>query len=301
MQAALDALIPSFVKRAKSDRGRAYQDYLRGMRERVAAIANHEPRTEGHEPADEAGGRRRAADLASSVTLVEYDPDAEARVAAAILYPHVDAPLAELRTAADAMDAEERRALIRAYVGERSVRFHRPGRAFEEPSYSFDILADIGAYRDLQRHRVLTQERQRFGVLHGYETPAELIEGGLDAPFRAALEAAAETCLAVSAEMPEEAQYLAPLAFRVRWRVRLNLRELYHLAELRSAPQGHPSYRRVAQEMYRQAAAVHPDLAEGMRFVDMGDYELERLDAERRLDAKLERLGRDGQAGPLQP
>lgn len=79
------------------------------------------------------------------VTLVSFDPDAEARVVAAILYPHLDAPLAEARALADAMTADERASLIRAYVGRRGSRFHRPGRAFEEARYTFDLLADIGA------------------------------------------------------------------------------------------------------------------------------------------------------------
>src|SRR5690606_8536570 len=118
----------------------------------------------------------------------------------------------------------------------------------------------------------------------------ELEEAGLARSYAEAIERAAAVCEAIGADMPEEAQYAVPMAFRVRWRVRLNLREVYHLAELRSAPQGHPVYRRIAQEIYRQVAAVHPSLAEGMRFVDLGAYELERLDAERRLDAKIERL-----------
>ena len=96
----------------------------------------------------------------------------------------------------------------------------------------------------------------------------------------------------IAAELPDQAQYGVPMAFRVRWRIKLNLRAAYHMAELRSAPQGHPAYRRIAQAIYAQIRAVHPTLAEGMRFVDMGDYELERLDAERRLDAKLSRVGK---------
>jgi thymidylate synthase ThyX len=285
MQRVLDDLIPSFVKRAKSERGHTFQQYLRGTRAGVAALL------------EDQGWLTDATDLPASsdatVALVEHDPAAEVNVVAAIVYPHTELPLAECVAAAERMGAAERMALIRAYVGERAVRFHKPGRAFEEASYSFDLLADIGAYRDMQRHRVLTQERQRFGVLHGYLTPDELLEAGLAGQYRAALEQAAEACIVVAAELPEQAQYLVPFAFRVRWRVRLNLRELYHLAELRSAPQGHPSYRRIAQDMYRQVATVHPSLAEGMRFVDMGEYALERLDAEKRLDAKLERLGRE--------
>ena len=77
-----------------------------------------------------------------------------------------------------------------------------------------------------------------------------------------------------------------PFAYRIRWRIKLNLREAYHLIELRAAPQGHPTYRAIAQAMFREIERVHPTLAAGMRFVDLNDYALERLAAEQRLDAK---------------
>ena len=284
LQRALDDQIPSFVKRAKSERGRAYQAYLRETRQEVQVLA--------------AAAAHRLTEVASpspDVTLVAFDPDADVRVVAAILYPHLDSSLTDARALAEAMTADERMHLIRAYVGRRASRFHRPGRAFEEARYTFDLLADIGAYRDLQRHRMLTQERQRFGVQHGYVVPPEIDEYGLGAPFRAALDQAGEVVSAIAADLPEEAQYAVPFAYRVRWRVTLNLREAYHLCELRSAPQGHPGYRRIAREMYRQIAAVHPLLAEGMRFVDMNDYALERLDAERRLDEKRRKLSEEQQ------
>jgi thymidylate synthase ThyX len=281
MQTALDQLIPSFVKRAKSERGQAQQAYLRGMRERVAAL-QRDWRLEI--------GDWDTKHLQSHVTLIEYDSDAEWKTVAAILYTHSDAPLEQVRAAVQRLAAEERTAIIQAYVGERATRFHKPGRAFEESSYTFDVLADIGAYRDLQRHRVLTQERQRFTARHGYVTPPELEEVGLAATYAQALERAAEVSEAIALEAPEQAQYAVPMAFRVRWRITLNLREVYHLAELRSSPQGHPGYRAVAQAMYAHVRAAHPALAEGMRFVDMQDYALERLDAERRLDAKMRNL-----------
>jgi thymidylate synthase ThyX len=288
MQRALDALIPSFVKRAASDRGRAYQAYLRGVRERVSeVIAECRLQIADFE---QPNLQSTIYNLQSGVSLVEYDPDAEVKTVAAILYPHTDLPLEQTRALAERLPAVERLAIIRAYVGERGSRFHRPGRAFEEPYYTFDILADLGAYRDLQRHRILTQDRQRYTTRHGFVTPPELEETGLAASYARALEQAAETVDAIAADLPEQAQYAVPMAFRVRWRIKLNLRAAYHLAELRSSPQGHPAYRRIAQAIYRQINAVHPALAEGMRFVDLADYELERLDAERRLDAKLSRL-----------
>lgn len=282
-QTALDALIPAFVKRVGSPRGQAAQQYRRSTRtavqELVATMVLED--TAAEPPA---------------VHLIEYDPDAESKVLTAILFRESSLSLEACRAAAERLAGPERLALLRAYVGERQARSHRPGRALEEPSYLFELLADLGAYRDLQRHRVLTQERQPYTARHGYITPPELVEAGLEAAYREALERAGDVTTALEQAFPEQAGYALPFAYRVRWRVRLNLREAYHLLELRSAPQGHPSYRRVAQEMFAAIAAVHPSLAEGMRFVDMGDYDLERLAAEQRLDQKLAARG-----DPTQP
>lgn len=279
MYEALNTLIPSFVKRAKNERGEAYQRYLQANRERIQELA-----TAYAKPVETA--------TESLVTLVRHDHDAEARVAASILYPHLDMPLDEAQAMASQLGEDELRGIVQAYVGKRENRFHRPGRAFEETSYTFDILADLGAYRDLQRHRMLSQERQGYTTLHGFTTPAELIDARLAGAYDRALASAAESFEAISAALPGAAQYAVPLAFRVRWRVTMNLREAYHLTELRASPQGHPTYRAIAQEIYRLIEQVHPSLAEGMRFVDLNTYDLERLDAERRLDAKIDAQNR---------
>jgi len=286
LQQPLDAMIPSFVKRAKSERGHEQQAYLRATRQQVDAAAQRIIATAQQQPTPAMTEQQH-----SGVELIDYDHDAELRVIAAILYAQSNLSLAETRHIAESLPDTERQALIDVYVGERQSRFQRPGRAFEEARYCFDLLADIGAYRDLQRHRVLTQERQRFGIQHGYSIPAEIEAVGLAETYRQALEHAAEVSSQIAIDLPDEAQYAVPMAFRVRWRITLNLRELYHLVELRSAPQGHPSYRRIAQTMYALVREIHPMLTEGMRFVDLGDYQLERLDAERRLDQKLKRLG----------
>lgn len=282
IQHELDLLIPAFVKRAKTERGAAYTNYMATNRQRVAALA------ESLLPAAQPGN-----DAQPVVRLVEYDRDAETRVVAAILYPHTNHSLETIRAHVATLGVAERKAIITAFVGERGSRFHRPGRAFEEAYYTFDLLADLGAYRDLQRHRMLTQERQAYGVQHGYVVPPELEDAGLAQPFCAALEQAAELVEAIRADLPTAAQYAVPFAFRVRWRVTLNLREAYHLTELRSSRQGHPTYRFIAQEIYRQIAEAHPALAAGMHFVDLNSYALERLAAEQRIDSKMARTQRE--------
>jgi thymidylate synthase ThyX len=139
---------------------------------------------------------------------------------------------------------------------------------------------------------MLTQDRQLLGTALGYDVPASLSELGMESRFRSAVEAAASAHGRLERDAgPALAQYVVPLAFHIRWYFRVNLREIYHLCELRTTPQGHPDYRWVAQEMFRLVSEVHPRLARYAKFVDMGPGdELERRQSERRLDEKLRAL-----------
>ncbi len=273
LQQALDHLIPSFVKRSATARGQAMRTYIDSLRTNLSAQAQQLP-------------HNLPLPQSAQVSLVEYDVDATYQVAAAALYPHSTLPLADILAYVRTLNETALRAIIMAASGERAVRFHKPGRAFEEAHYVFDIVADIGAYRDLQRHRMLSQERQPFGVDLGYITPSELIDAGLADQYQAAIERAIALTRTVRTSLPESAQYIVPMACLMRWRFSLNLREAFHLCELRSAPQGHPTYRTVAQQIATHIHAVHPLLAESMTFVDMQDYALERLESEKKLDRK---------------
>jgi hypothetical protein len=183
-------------------------------------------------------------------------------------------------------------AVIRTYTGHRGNRRHKPGRAFERPSYRFEILADYGAFRDLQRHRMLTIEWQQLTPRHGYARPQAVDLAGAADAFDAAMARSAALYDALAERFPAEASYAVSLAYNVRFTMQLNAREAMHLIELRSTPQGHPAYRLVAQEMHRLLAeeAGHRAIAEAMSFVDhSAEPELERLDAERRAEARRNR------------
>jgi len=223
------------------------------------------------------------------VRLVDYEreADAERKVVAAALYPHAQAEL----DAGELSEADVERVLA-ALLGDRQNRRQRAPRALEHAVYTFEIVANFAAYRDLQRHRMLTQDRQLLGTSLGYDVPPELAGFRMAVRFRSALERALHTHRTLAADLgPILAQYAVPLAFRVRWYFRVNLRELFHLCELRTTPQGHPDYRWVAQEMFRLVERVHPRLAGYARFVDLGPGdELERRRSERRLDEKLSRM-----------
>ncbi|MBI2090675.1 MAG: FAD-dependent thymidylate synthase [Deltaproteobacteria bacterium] len=263
----LEKLIPSFVKRAKPS------EYLiesaTATRSLAAEVVREIPIETG-----------------AAVALVDYDVDAEERVIAAILYPHVRHPLEQLRKLAAKLSVTERQRVLGEYLGRRRHRRDRPGRALEQVYYTFDILGNLGLYRDLHRHRILTQERQGFTTAHGYDTPLEIQEAGFKSDFDRCMEKAAEVYEKIYRDLPYEAQYVVPFAYKIRWTMKMNLREAVHIGELRTMPQGHPDYRFIVQEMWRKIQEVHPGLAQYAKFIDWKTYRLGRLQSEMRSEYK---------------
>ena len=184
------------------------------------------------------------------------------------------------------MPASERRSLLEEFAARRRNRRDKPGRALESVAYTFDVLANFGCYRDLQRHRMLSQERQEFTTAHGYDTPLELEEAGFGDEFRSCMEQAHELHEALVPELRLEAQYVVPFAYRVRWYLRMNLREAVHLCELRSMPQGHADYRVIAQAIWQKIEEVHPALSGWARFLSRENPRLGRLQSELRTEYK---------------
>ena len=280
----LRKVIPSFLRRVDlPERGGAWSDYLASTRTAMEEVAARLLPDEGPQPRP-------------AVSLIDWDPAGEEKVLAAMLYPYSDQPEDRIRARVAAMPADDRLAIVRAYVGERSNRRHRPGRALERTDYRFDVLSDYGAFRDLQRHRMLTIEWQSLTPQHGYEVPEAVIDAGKGPAFADSLERARDLHDALAPSFPHQAAYAVALAFKVRYVMQFNAREAIHLLELRTGPQGHPSYRAVCQDMHRLIAdrAGHHAIAELMRFVDHDTYDLERLDAERRAEAR--RLAQPGTA-----
>jgi thymidylate synthase ThyX len=278
----LRKVIPSFLTRVdREDRGVAWSNYLAETRDATSEVV-------GRLFADDRSEARPA------VTLVDFDPEAEDKLLAAICYPHTHLPEDQLLAKVRTLGHDDKVALLRAYVGERSNRRHKPGRAFERVDYRFDVLADYGAFRDLQRHRMLTIEWQPLSILHGYEVPEAVEEAGQRDAFDEAMGRSAALFDALADQFPAQAPYAVALAYRLRFVMQFNAREAMHMLELRTAPAGHPSYRVIGQEMHRLIAeqAGHRAIADAMRYVDHTTYELERLAAER--DAERRRLAGNG-------
>src|SRR5262245_8758533 len=271
MHEELNKLIPSFVKRAQPS------SYLAETSSSLRALAAQAVQHASVQPAE-------------PVTLVDYDHDAEEKIIAAMLYPHTRQPLAELRNIAAGMPPSQRTQILKEQLSRRRHRRDKPGRAFEHVYYTFDILGNLGLYRDLHRHRILSQERQDYTTVHGFDTPDEIVEAGFKPDFTRCMDKAAELYEKIHCDLPQEAQYVVPFAYKTRWYMKMNLREAVHIGELRTMPQGHPDYRFITQEMWRKIGSVHPTLAQCAQFIDWKTYRLGRLQSEMRTEYKKSAL-----------
>jgi thymidylate synthase ThyX len=280
----LRKVIPSFLQRVDVPaRGGEWSDYLASTRDRTARLVSRLWPEVGPLEAPARGDESEP-----EVTLLDFDPDGEEKVLVAACFAHLGCSESEAARRVRQLGHDDRVALLTAYVGDRRNRRHRPGRAFERTDYRFELVTDYGAFRDLQRHRMLSMEWQRLGIALGYDMPELVADAGLGDRYDEAIGRAEELYRSLRPDFPEQASYVVALAHRIRYVMQFNAREAMHLIELRSGAQGHPAYRRVAQQMHRAIAEVagHRALAEAMTFVDHGATDLERLESERRAERR---------------
>ena len=277
----LRKVIPSFVKRVDMpDRGGAWIEYLEALRARTASAA------------ERFGLGDARGEEAASVRLVGTW-GTEEDLLAACLYEASDLPEEEIRDAIALLDSDERSRVVAELVGERRNRRHKPGRGFEALRYRFEITSDYGAFRDLQRHSLLTCQWQRLGCELGADVPEEVEAAGFGEGYRKGLAISRAQWERLRDEgLLEESMYPVSLAHRIRYVLDMNAREAMHLIELRSGREGHPTYRAVALEMLEQIATVHPPVAAAMKFVDRAsESRLERLQGELRRHRKVQAAG----------
>jgi thymidylate synthase ThyX len=277
MLTELRKVIPAFLVRVdQPERGGRWTEYQANTRAAFARAAR--PLVNGAVPAER-----------PEVTLTEFDPEGEIKVVASALYSVSALPDDQLLAIARRMSPGERTSLLAAYAGDRTNRRHRPGRAFERTHYRFDVLADYGGFRDLQRHRLLTLEWQTLGTSHGYVEPAAIEEAGALDDWRRVMAESADLHHALLAHgLSDAAPYAVVMAYRIRFYMDMSAREAMHVIELRTAPQGHPSYRRICQDMHRAIVEVagHRAIGDAIKFADHSVVELERLQSERALEKK---------------
>ncbi|HYL67349.1 MAG TPA: FAD-dependent thymidylate synthase [Nitrosopumilaceae archaeon] len=275
----LDTTIKSFVKRADDKYGKALQKYLNELKTTAINL------NKKHIKPKRNGG--------FSVNLVDFESSkkAEEKIISAILYEQAQGiSYHDILYQVKKLSPAARKKIIQTFANLRQNRRHRPPRAFEMTEYTFDFLTNFGMFRDLHRHRVLTLERQLLTTNHGFCIPDEIIALGIKKDFEDCMYKSKQVFDAMHFKMPEQAQYVVNFAYNYPFFMRLNLREATHLIELRTVPQGHQDYRKVAQNMFKLIKKTHPSLCGIIKFVDMNQYKLERLEAEKKIEEKRKKL-----------
>lgn len=273
---ALAKVIPSFVRRSEENHRHniAYVDFMNKMNEDLQDVASAY-KVNSHEKTVE-----------PKVKLIRSEEGAPINVAAALLFPHCNSSLDEIKDRLKKTSSQEIHAILEKGWKHRTNRRHKSPRALEHAIFTFEITADYGIYRDLQRHRMLTQEKQLLTCDLGYYIPEEIKGTEMEEEYVGALEKAQDAYNTMSKDLKEEAQYIVPMANNIRWYFHVNLRALQWLCELRSQPQGHISYRKVAQDLAHQVMIAHPEFKEYFSFVDFDGHSLGRLDQEIRNEKK---------------
>ena len=273
-QEELSKVIPSFVRRGKEGHKHfeAWKEFYRMQRTFLA---------------------RKAENLSGPLTppcgevsLIHKDAEAVDKVLSALLFEFSSEDLKALYGRASRLSDEQKGEIFNALAEFRGNRRHKPPRAFEQAEFVFDLTGDFGMFRDLHRHRILTQERQPLSTRLGYAVPEDIKGAGVEEVYHKAMKQAQEAYEILVKDFPFEAQYVVPMNYRIRWYFKINLRSLLWLCELRSAPQGHENYRRMAQKMAGAVMEAFPHFAPLFKFVDFNTYTLGRLTQEIRKEKK---------------
>ena len=274
----LDTTIKAFVRRADDKYGKAFQNYLQQLKKTSKIV------TKEIKPKIISGVRTQLVDYESEKTAID-------KIITSIIYEQSPSTsyniiMQQVKKLSD----EKKRKIIRAFTNLRKNRRHRPSRAFESVYYTFDLLNNFGMFRDFHRHRALTLERQLLTTDHGYNIPNEIKILGIEKDYRECMAKTKQTFDKIRKKHSEQGQYVVNFAYNYPYFMKFNLREACHLIELRTVPQGHIDYRRVAQQMFKEINRVHPNLSKIMKFVDLKEYDLERFESEKRSEEKRKNL-----------
>ena len=281
LNSELDCVIPSFIKRVNEKHGKSLQLFITNTNREISKLT------------DNYLGNLQPDYSPQDVRLIDYtdSKDALVKVVSAILYENAHGQsLYDIIKLVESFTQEKIKEIIFAYTKFRGNRRHRPGRAFEMVEYLFEMFTNFGMFRDLHRHRILTIERQLLSTKHGYDIPKEVIYSGIEKDFKDCMYLSDNVYRNLAKTMPYEAQYAVNFAYKYPYFIKINLRELYHMVELRTIAQGHPDYRYICQEIYKKVNDVHPLLTKGMKFVDLNRYELGRFETEKRREMKRRQL-----------
>jgi thymidylate synthase ThyX len=270
----LDTVIKSFIRRSDDKYGKALQKYLQELKKTSKKI------TKEIKPKIILGVKTHLVDHELEKTAID-------KIITSIMYEQSPSTsYHEIMQQVKKLSEQKKIKIINEFIKLRQNRRHRPSRAFESVYYTFDLLNNFGMFRDFHRHRVLTLERQLLTTDHGYNTPDEIKILGIQKDYQECMEKTKQTFDKIRIKYPEQGQYVVNFAYNYPYFIKFNLREACHLIELRTIPQGHIDYRRVAQQMFKEIHKVHPNLSKIMKFVDLKEYDLERFESEKKIQEK---------------
>lgn len=270
----LDTTIKAFVRRADDKYGKAFQNYLQQLKKTSKML------TKEIKPKIISGVRTQLVNHELEKTAID-------KIITSIIYEQSPSTSYNvIMQQVKKLSGEKKIKIINKFTKLRKNRRHRPSRAFESVYYTFDLLNNFGMFRDFHRHRALTLERQLLTTDHGYNIPDEIRVLGIEKDYRECMEKTKQTFDKIRTKHPEQGQYVVNFAYNYPYFMKFNLREACHLIELRTVPQGHIDYRRVAQQMFKEINRVHPNLSKIMKFVDLKEYDLERFESEKRSEEK---------------
>lgn len=284
----LEKVVPSFVRRPKTPRGATVQLYRHNMKilrdELVKEYIKTEPPSR----------------QVRWVKLLSHTPDADLLVLASFLYPSADeTSLVDIYKTVKKLGVRKRKEILERIIAERKmqnpdalrqeVRFRKVPRAFENAHFLFDIWGRGSGYKDLQRHRMVTQDRQLFSCDWGFDLEKDILSSPVRKDFEKAMKQVEKVYQKIAKKSKYIAQYTVPYAYVQHWYMNFTAREIYWLVELRTGPQGNPHYREISQQIGLQAQTASPTLFSGL-MIDMNDYSLARRESEKKIDKKLQSL-----------
>jgi len=275
----LDTTIKSFVRRADDKYGKAFQKYLKDIKNKTKLIIAKEIKS------------KPTTGIITKLVDYESEKIAMDKIITSIIYEQSPSTSYQnILQQVKIFSKVKKIKIINEFVKLRTNRRHRPSRAFENVYYTFDLCNNFGMFRDFHRHRALTLERQLLTTDHGYSVPNEIKILGIERDFKDCMSNTKETFEKIRKKYPEQGQYVVNFAYNYPYFMKFNLREACHLIELRTVPQGHADYRRVAQQMFKEINKIHPNLSRIMKFVDLKEYDLERFESEKRTEEKRKNL-----------
>ncbi len=272
----LNKIIPAFLRRTQGEQAKDYREYLLNSKTAVEKQASKLNIKESFQDP-------------SLVKLIDYEKNGEEKIIAGLLYPKLHLPYEQILKAVLKMSKKQKKEILDSVFIKRKARWYRVPRAFEKAYVTFDMVLNAGAWRDLHRHRMLSQYRQRFSIYNGFDVPKDLVEVGLDKLYISAIKSAENIFKKIERKDKDIAQYAVTLAHRVRFMQKQNLRAFFWQSELRTTSQGHPDYRKMEQEKAKLVKKVYPLIGEYL-MVDFNEYDFARRGTIEKIEQREKKL-----------